>query len=516
MTLAARVVLALFVGACLTVPAAAQGPKELATRTGVLWAPYQSWTLTLSGVEGNPFDVVANAAFDHADGGARHVTQLFYEGDGRWTFRFTGTRTGRWTVTTSSDHAALDGWRGEVVVEPNPDPKAQGFLTTAGGRFAAPVDEAGALAARQYHVYIDAATRNSLSDYPTEPRERDAAIDAILDDVDAHGMDALFVAVNHGWFAFGAESYADHDSVDPSLTSFAVLEALILRAHARGLSVHIWAWGDEERRWTPIGVGGIDGEADRRLQRYIAARLGPLPGWTMSYGFDLDEWVTPEQARAWWAHLHDHLGWPHLLMARESASTVDDPARIFRFEGAKLDVFSSDERPQRDFYAAAVAALEASDLPVLFERRFVHTRDGVWDMDTTRRAIWQFTLAGGVGAVWGPLWDGSRPYPEPAQLRTHRTFWAERWSLDLERPPEPIDLAYGYVLRDAAGTRTVVYAEATATVRLDLAPMAGAAPAVAVDTRLPYAEIAIGPLAPAVTAWTAPYASDWVVAVGDF
>ena len=74
---------------------------------------------------------------------------------------------------------------------------------------------------------------------------------------------------------------------------------MVVIAHRNGASLHMWAWGDESRRWTPIGVGGINGTPDRRLQRYIASRLGPLPGWTMGYGFDLQEWVSESQTQAW-------------------------------------------------------------------------------------------------------------------------------------------------------------------------------------------------------------------------
>jgi hypothetical protein len=490
--------------------------RVLGPQTGVLWQPFQSWHLKMPDHPGNPFDVIATVTFTHEASSDTHRTQMFYAGDGRWSFRFTGTRTGNWSFVTESDHAPLDGWVGTVEVAPNPDPAATGFLTTAGNRFAAPSDEKGGIAARQWQVYMNAPERNSLLDYPTDPEALAAAADAILGEVEDHGFDALFVAMNNNWFAFGADSYADHTSEEPSLTSFEVLETLILRAHARGLGIHIWAWGDEERRWTPIGVGGINGEPDRRLQRYIAARLGPLPGWTMSYGFDLDEWVTTAEVRSWWSYLHEHLGWPHLLMAREVRAERQQPVPQFLLGGDVLDVHSTDERPRSDFYAVAVAALEATGRPVLFERRFLHTRDDVWDMDTTRRALWQFTLAGGAGAVWGVLWDGGHPYPDAAQLRTHRTFWHGRWSLDLQRNGDSGNGASDYSLRDTAGMRSIAYAEATARVQLSLAHMAGAQPAVAVDTRLPYAEIDIGPIEPGQLTWTAPYASDWVVAIGTF
>jgi hypothetical protein len=78
-----------------------------------------------------------------------------------------------------------------------------------------------------------------------------------------------------------------------------------------------WAWGDESRKWTPIGVGeGINGKEGRRLQRYIAARLGPLPGWSMGYGFDLHEYISKNELRSWQNYLHNRLGWQHLLSAR--------------------------------------------------------------------------------------------------------------------------------------------------------------------------------------------------------
>ncbi|MCB9249861.1 MAG: hypothetical protein H6613_15565 [Ignavibacteriales bacterium] len=67
---------------------------------------------------------------------------------------------------------------------------------------------------------------------------------------------------------------------------------LIVTAREKGLHVHFWSWGDEQRNQTLVDVlGGINGVEDKRLQRYIAARLGPIPGWSMGYGFDLHEWV---------------------------------------------------------------------------------------------------------------------------------------------------------------------------------------------------------------------------------
>ena len=482
--------------------------RDLGASAAVLWGPVVSWSVPASEARGNPFDVLAKMTFTHTDSGERRVTEAFYAGDGVWTWRFAPSREGTWTFATTSDTAQLHGWHGTVNVAPNPNPTARGFLTTHEGRFAQPTTD-GHLRGRLYHVFLDANRVSHLHDFPLDPEARSRAIDTLLERVSAHGMDALFLSISHGWFEYGALSYRDHDSEDPSLVSFEVLDSVITAANDRGIHVHLWAWGDEERRRTPIGVGGINGPADRRLQRYIAARLGPLPGWTMSYAFDLEEWVTPEQVRSWATYLHERFAWPHLLMARE---THADATEVFSLRSDKLDVFSNDERPTRNFFTSARSLL-AGGHAVLYERRFLHTRDNVWDMTTTRRALWQFTLAGGAGAIWGPIWGGP-DYPNPEQLRTHQTFWRERFDLDLTRASRVTDPVTSYVLRDAAGTRAVHYAENTDRVPLDLRGMSGPLRAVAVDATRSYREIDLGTLDPTNHTWTAPYRSDWAIAIG--
>ena len=48
--------------------------------------------------------------------------------------------------------------------------------------------------------------------------------------------------------------------------------------------------------------------------RYIAARLGPLPGWSMNFGFDTIEMPNAEADAALWANeINRGMGWPHLL-----------------------------------------------------------------------------------------------------------------------------------------------------------------------------------------------------------
>ena len=510
------IIAVLLLASCIAVPDPDDPPDvpddsdmDFPTQSGTLWHPHLEWEITNPSYSGNPFDVIADVTFTHSESGEQITTQMFYDGGDMWRFRFSGTRTGEWSFVTSSADADLDGLRGYALIDENPDPSARGFLLAHDGRFAVQTGEDD-IAGTLYNVYMNHAFAERLNEYSSDENELAMQVDELLSEVEAHGFDALFVIIANNWFEYGELRHDRHSSENPSLDSFRILETIILAAQERGLFVHIWAWGDEQRRWTQIGVGGINGEPDKRLQRYIAARLGALPGWTMSYAFDLGEWVEPNEVREWHAYLHEHFGWPRLLMARETEEGKTH--HVFELGDDKLDVFSNDERPSRDFYDTAVSLLDSVDIPVISERRFLHTRDDVWDMDTTRQALWQFTMAGGKGAIWGVMWDDGPPYPTPEQLRIHGQFWNDRFRLDFERAN---DLTDGYALRSADNRRFVFYNEDTDEIRLDLSAMAGARSAIAVDTKADaYEEISLGTLDANDHVWNAPYRSDWAIAVG--
>jgi len=133
-------------------------------------------------------------------------------------------------------------------------------------------------------------------------------------------------------------------SPNPDPRTFEALELLIRKVNAAGGVVHIWTWGDEQRKMTPK-KWGINGQADRRLQRYICARLGPLPGWSMSYGFDLQEWVNQNDLRKWHEYMHRHLGWFHFLGGR-----APDLTQIY--DGLDYSSYQQ-HRPDYDVYVIA-------------------------------------------------------------------------------------------------------------------------------------------------------------------
>ena len=71
---------------------------DLGNRNPRMWE-IEEYCLTNTTWSGNPFDLVAKVTFTHADD--VRTTEMFYAGDNNWKFRFTGTRTGVWRLSTS-------------------------------------------------------------------------------------------------------------------------------------------------------------------------------------------------------------------------------------------------------------------------------------------------------------------------------------------------------------------------------------------------------------------------------
>ncbi len=469
-------------------------------KTGTLWAPYSEWTFKNPTYSGNPFDLIASATFTHSVSGETRTTEMFYAGNDTWKLRFTGTRTGIWNFITKSFDPDINGHSGTVTIRSNPNPKMTGFLTSNGNRFARQVGENAQLQLFIFNVYqSDAYDVGPLSWYNNSDVFEE--LDKGIEEVQKYGCTVLYSSViGNRWFKLETQRWDEHENENPDLRTFEALELAISYIHSKGLHLHIWAWGDESRRQTPIGVGNINGVPDRRLQRYIAARLGPLPGWTMGYGFDLQEWVSENQIGEWAAYLHQHMGWQHLLWGRGRSHS-------------ELNALSYSGFGNYDYDDAKSRLDSDVNRPHLYSERFIFLRRDYWDMNGTRRKMWQYTMAGGMGSWWGRDWTNGKDYPNPEQLRTHKHFWDGRFLLDMVSANQ---LSDGYCLKSPSNTRYVFYRENTSSIQIDLSKMAGAQQAIAVDTKLAYAEIDLNMLSPANQTWTAPYSSDWAIAVGDF
>lgn len=453
----------------------------------------------------NPFDVLATATFTH-ESGATIQTGLFYNKGQKWTLRFTGTKPGQWTFTTTSDIDALNGHTGNITV--TPDANAIGFVTHQNNKWA-----------RQRGDTIEAfLPQFVMYDIPEgiyqKPEKVDKDIQILLNE---HGFTGLHTFVFCSWFDINEERYNTmSDNPNPDPRTFEALEMLINKTHAAGGVVHIWVWGDDSRQQTPI-KWGINGEVDKRLQRYIAARLGPLPGWTMGYGYDLWEWVEGDAITEWHAYMHQHLGWPHMLGARARKNDLGQLSENIDYAAYEQ------HRPDYDMYVKTIE--ERPHIPAFSEDRFRIRQQSKYAKkdyteELTRRGLWHATMAGGVANIWGNLtyapdsvpenYRQSAPYNNPEWIATWNHFFNDRFTLDLIRDN---DLTNGVCLRNPNHDQFIFYKEDTDTITLDLTKSKVPLTAVAVDTKKPYQEIDLGTRTNSKQSYQAPYTSDWAIAI---
>ena len=489
------------------------GAETFPEKTGRQWAPFLEWSVKNPSHDGNPFDVTATVRFVHESGQPTHTTGMFFAGGGTWKFRFCGTRPGRWRFTTKSSDAELNGHRGSIRIEANTD--RYGFVVGVGDKWARQRGPAGQPEAfvPQFVMYA------SPHLFHRKPKMIDRDIRTFIVE---HGFTGFHVPINCRWFDLdqAASSQIDSDDPDPDPRTFEALEVLITKVHAAGGTVHLWAWGDESRRQTPI-KWGINGQADRRLQRYLAARLGPIPGWSIGYGFDLWEWVEGPQLTGWHRHLHAHLGWPHLLGGRAHKNRLTQISE-------SLD-YSSYEQHRPDFATYKATIARRPKKPSFSEDRFRIRQSRQYAAKDytevmTRRGLWHSAMAGGVANIWGNLQGDfavnrgegvSKPYSERHWIKTFNVFFHDRGRFTLDSL-HAARLSDGSGLRRPTKGHFVFYKEDTRVLTIDLSSMNRNQPAVAVDTTRGYREISLGRLSPGKHELRFPRQSDWAVAVGTF
>lgn len=529
----------------LALPACA---TDLGTRDARMWE-YEEFSVANPSWSGNPFDVVATVTFSHPE--ETRQTGMFYAGDDTWKFRFTGTRTGEWRFTTSSEDDDLDGHSGRIRVEPRKDRNIKGFLTSAGNKYAVMDADIEDLTGHVFDVYMN------QQDFEQQYRHRSRILGApgrehlIADywrDTRENGFDTYFFAVFYSWFRMGALGIDDFSSGDdtdldtPDPALFEVLETAITHAHRRGGRTHIWAWGDNQRKQTPNHLGdGFRGERHKRLIRYIAARLGPLPGWSMNFGFDTIEMPNAEADGAWWAdQLNRTMGWPHILTSRGWSDESFGANSYAGFGGQPYELETTDKGPVD--YAEILEDMRADPgKPSIYEERHTYNRWRCWmhpvddpdrlDETGSRRLIWWQTMAGGMGGVFGHFserfneagpFDPDGPcgyHPESLKqaFRTHTRFWQDgRLRLDMQPAGECAAGDAAYCLAGEDRRHFIVFAEDTDAVTVDLSGMPDAQPVVAVDAKAAYQETDMGTLTPGRHTIELDHTSDWALAVGDF
>lgn len=188
--------------------------------------------------------------------------------------------------------------------------------------------------------------------------------------------------------------------------------------------------------------GGYHGVHSRRINRYLAARLGPVPGWSMGIGWDVEFWADEAKIKWWLDDLVPQLGgWHHWLGARYSDSDIGrgrDPEPANKGEYLARGITWNTLRPGSEQYAGwehwatmtSNSAIDAglatfADRPMMSEDRF-RRREGAWpqkdfgsdDDILTEIPRW---ARRGVGAIYGRLLDrnvqGSETWPNRAAIK---------------------------------------------------------------------------------------------------
>ena len=489
------------------------------------------WPVNNSIWSGNPFDIIAKVRFVHTSTDEVHETKMFYAGNNLWKFRFTATRQGEWTFTTYSDQVNLDNLQGSIIVEENDNKTVRGFLTHKGNQYAIWTGNTPRLEAFRFMVYMneikyqnfDNKLRNKKwVESPFLQFKDNTRVHSYLDDASENGFDIIYLhpGYPHVWT----------DGTNPRLETFDILENIIRTAHTRGMRCHIWMWGDDERGATPKGFeqqfnvirilnkflparfrienNAINREVDRRLQKYIAARLGPLPGWSMGYGFDLHEWTNAKQLNEWASFLHSEFGWDHLLSAR--GYTLDGKNNINSYDGFGRNVPLKTSNFGPKGYHEIVENLD-SDItrPHLYEERHSYKRENFkLDIDGTVRLIWQEMMAGGMGGWFGFYPFSQYPYPDKEKLRCAQEFWRKYLTLDMVRDHAITD---GYALKSSNNRLYIIYKEDSNSVKIDLSMIREPSQIFYVDTLKAYREVTIDASQFENNIITMPYHSDWTI-----
>jgi len=532
--------------------------KTLPEKTGSQWYPYLEWNIENLSFEGNPFDLDARVEFVHDDTGASVETPMFYEGGHSWGFRFTSTSTGQWSFRTLSNDKDLDGWTGTVAIRKNDNRRAHGFIKAIGNKWGwQGTDEAF------IPQYVMGKDINVLYDFHKQRVDETAIGREITEFIDEHGFTGFHLQVRGRWFDLNGDC---HGKTIPDMRTYEVLETIIRMVHARGGSCHLWMWGKDTGRGSdgPRAILGAPmNTVDRRNLRYIAARLGPLPGWSMGYGYDTENlWASPDELDAWKSYLETHFGWDHFIGARVGfdekgtygryGKNIPKPQLNEKHNAPIGDQYTAwlggdyigytSYRPLYDRYVEVIE--HRPDRPSFDEDRF-RIRDAAqwthkdYDVELTRRGLWHSAMAGGIANIWGHLLPdsdsgGSQPYDRGSVrikhlIKTYATFFRDRrrFRSDFIRDNSltdprtgtnetPESAAISACLRNTARTHYIFYKEDCSSIAMNLTRMQGSQRAVAVDAKRSYTEIDLGVIAVSKHNWQAPYESDWAIAVGDF
>ncbi len=494
--------------------------KKFELATGYQWYPFIEWEITNPSAEGNPFDVMAKVIFTHDKTDDSITTHMFYDEDNIWKFRFTAKIPGDWFFTTISDDEILNGWTGKVSIKENPDKDAHGFMKSFGNKWGWEGTEEAFVPQYVMGKYLRAyLSEDSIVNIRMVEED-------IEEFVNGHGFTGFHFSVEGDWFK--------DENPDPSI--YRVLETFITRVHQLGGACHFWMW----YRSTDALNGERMNDKDQRNLRYLSARLGPLPGWSISYGVDVEnKWISQEDLDEWKSFLEEHMGWDHFIGARVGYDEHGvSPAMLDEnFNAPVGDEYTwwlggdyigyTSYRPLYDRYREVI--LHRPEKPSFEEDRFRLRNIDRWDHkdydeELTRRGLWHSAMAGGVANIWGNFVPheeginfrvlntlGSKPYKNKEQIKTYSQFFENRFLKEFKSKRDEKSL----VLYTPDYDKIIIYLENTDVINYENMHLKLDGPVIAVDTKSPYKEITVSVKEGEIN-WKAPYKSDWALAAGNF
>ncbi|MEM8858869.1 MAG: DUF5060 domain-containing protein [Chloroflexota bacterium] len=450
---------------------------------------------------GNPFDLVAVATFRHQASGITRQTEMYYNGGNEWRARFTADRTGLWTYSTQSNDSDLNEKTGNISISGS---NAKGFVVADGDKWSR--SGTGQAFVPQYLMAAE------LDRFYSDQGKLNRDLNTFMGE---HGFTGFHIRGYCHWFDLGNDRCSNiaAGDRDPDIRTFEVVESIIMETYSRGGTTHIWMYGDNSRKHNPTDWG-LNGTIDQRMQRYLAARLGALPGWTMGYGYDINEWAPRHQIETWYNFLDSRMMYSHLMGARGNKNAIMQHSEIMSYSGYEK------HHPDYNWYVSEIS--DRSNKPSFSEDRFRVDQAFAWKdytYEETRRGLWHSAMAGGIANIWGNMQfdeggsyqDGSRVYPNKDEIKTYSDFMNPRFHDGLDRCN---NLTNGYCLKNGNNTQFIFYRENTNSISLNLSSMNGSQPFVAVNTVT--GQQITGTLQPGQQTWNAPGTSDWAIAIGNW
>lgn len=386
------------------------------------------------------WDVEGSCLWTHEKGAVRRTSLVWYSGSGdTFVYRFGGSLPGRWTGTTRSPIAALDRLELAVEVTPSSNPNRIGW---SGQRSDEPTAWAhqkgpdGELVKCTPILIMMPGVQGWFDDA--------AGLRAFVAEFhDNHGFNGGHLAtLGRHWFEIGSTGNLGSAPAAPDVRTFAALEAAASEWAERGGWLHLWMWGKGASGDFANLPGGYHGARSRRINRYVAARLGPVPGWSMGIGWDVEFWVDEAKLTWWLDDLIPQLGgWHHWIGHRYSDSDIGrgrDPEPANKGEYLSRGIRWNTHRPGHEQYAGwehwatltSDGAIDAGlaavpDRPMMSEDRF-RRRDGAWPQKDLRSdediqtEIPRWAKRG-VAAIYGRFIDGkgegSDTWPNKAAIK---------------------------------------------------------------------------------------------------